>query len=160
MTNIKYFAGVQTIEELKKEYKRLAKKYHPDLNRDRDTTKIMQDINNEYEFLFETLKDSKTSKQGHNSAGNYRSVIDEIIKHEGINIDIVGSWVWVFGDTFAIKDSLKALGFRWSSSNKKWYWTEQELTKKKKATSYDYKVKKYGKDSVKTAEKKEKVRLG
>jgi DnaJ-class molecular chaperone len=156
---ILYFVSVSTIEELKKEYKRLAKQYHPDLNRDTDTTKIMQDINNEYEQLFEMLKDSKTDKQGHNSHGNYRDVVNELVKYDSITIDIIGSWVWVYGDSYSIKDSLKSLGFRWSGSNKKWYWTEQEITKKKKAMTYDYKKKKYGIETVQTAKKKTKTAI-
>lgn len=157
--NIKYFAGVKTIEDLKKEYRRLSKKYHPDLNRDRDTTKIMSDINNEYEFLFSRLKDTKTDTQGHKEHGNFRSVIDALVKYDSITIDIVGSWIWVYGDTYQIKEVLKELKFKWSGGNKKWYWTEDEITKKKKATSYEYKVNKYGKDTVQTATKKEKERI-
>jgi DnaJ-class molecular chaperone len=37
---ITYLTGVSTIEELKKMYKQLAKKFHPDLNLDKDTTMI------------------------------------------------------------------------------------------------------------------------
>lgn len=37
---MKYFENVNTIEELKKQYKNLVKKYHPDLNREVDTTEI------------------------------------------------------------------------------------------------------------------------
>lgn len=150
MRTVKYFVGVCTIEELKKEYKSLAKKYHPDLNLDKDTTKIMVDINNEYEFLFESMKDAKTETQGHSPEGDYRTVVDELIKFD-ITIDIIGSWVWVYGNTYAIKESLKKLGFRWSGSNKKWYWTEQPMAKRKKAMSYDYKVSKYGKETLKTS---------
>lgn len=159
MKQVKYFAGVATIEELKKEYKRLAKKYHPDLNKDSDTTKIMSDINNEYEYLFEMLKDSKTEKSGHHATGDYRSVIDSLIKFD-ITVDIIGSWVWVYGNTYAIKESLKALGFKWSGSNKKWYWTEEPLAKRKKAISYDAKIAKYGKETVKTGSKHKTQRLG
>lgn len=159
MTNIKYFTNVSTIEELKKEYRKLAKKYHPDLN-ENDTSKIMIEINNEYEYLFDKLKDSKTEKQGHTNSGSYRNIIDALVKFDSINIDIIGSWVWVFGDyntMKAIKEELKQFGFKWSASNKKWYWTETEMKGKKRAISYDKKIELYGKESVKTA--KESKRL-
>ena len=42
-----------TDAEIKKEYRKLAKKYHPDLNRDRDTTEKFQEINSAFEFLTE-----------------------------------------------------------------------------------------------------------
>jgi len=57
-----------TQEEIKKAYHRLAKKYHPDLNPDKDTTNKMQRINEAYEVLSDlekrkkydlTLKDKK-----------------------------------------------------------------------------------------------------
>lgn len=158
MKNTKYFQGVSTIEELKKAYKTLAKMYHPDKNLGKDTNKIMAEINNEYEYLFTILKDSKTAQQGHSENGKYREVITEIVKYDNVNIDVIGSWIWIYGEyqnMSAIKDSLKSLGFKWSSSNKKWYWTETELQgKRKKATSYEYKVNKYGKEELKTSKNK------
>lgn len=158
--NIKYFMGVKTIEELKQAYRKLAKKYHPDLNKDKDTTPIMKAINTEYDHLFQLLKDSKTEKQGHKNDGDFKDVINAIIKHESINIDIIGSWVWVYADyntMKTIKHELKELGFKWSGSNKKWYWTESELKKRKKATSYAYKVEKYGKKTVQKAKDSKKL---
>ena len=38
---------------IKRAYRKLAKKYHPDLNRDRDTTEKFQEINSAFEFLTE-----------------------------------------------------------------------------------------------------------
>ena len=37
--------------EIKKKYKQLVKKWHPDLNKDRETTSIMQDITEAYLIL-------------------------------------------------------------------------------------------------------------
>ena len=39
--------------QVKLQYRKLAKKYHPDLNRDSDTTKKFQEINSAFEFLTE-----------------------------------------------------------------------------------------------------------
>ena len=47
MTN--YFESVQSIDELKKEYKRLARKNHPDVGGD---TEVMKEINRQYEEAF------------------------------------------------------------------------------------------------------------
>lgn len=43
-----------------------------------------------------------------------REVIQNIITLDNINIEIVGCWIWVDGDTYAHKDILKVLGFRWA----------------------------------------------
>lgn len=146
---INYFKGVQTIEELKKAYKKLAKKFHPDMNRDTDTTKAMVDINNEYEYLFARLVSDKDKKAGHKVDDNFRTIIDELLKYE-IVIEIVGSWIWVSGSTFSIKEEIKSLGFRWSSSNKKWY-LGQTTGKKKGAMSWKAKVDMYGVETIKSA---------
>ena len=39
--------------QVKLQYRKLAKKYHPDLNRDTDTTEKFQEINSAFEFLTE-----------------------------------------------------------------------------------------------------------
>lgn len=39
--------------QIKLQYRKLAKKYHPDLNRDKDTTQKFQEINSAFEFLTE-----------------------------------------------------------------------------------------------------------
>lgn len=152
--NITYFKGVSTIEELKKMYKKLAKQYHPDLNLDKDTTKAMVDINNEYEFLFGRLASDKDTKAGHSVDDNFRSIIDELLKEKftGITIEIVGSWIWVSGDTYNVKDDIKALGFKWSKNNKKWYLGEA-TGKRKGFLNWQQKVDKYGVEIVKQGAK-------
>lgn len=44
----------------------------------------------------------------------------------GINIEIVGLWIWVDGNTFQWKEELKEAGFAWSRSRKKWHFTPYE----------------------------------
>jgi curved DNA-binding protein CbpA len=44
---MKWFNDCQTLEEVKAQYKKLAKQYHPDLGGD---TSTMQQINTEYAF--------------------------------------------------------------------------------------------------------------
>lgn len=51
----KYFDKVSTLEELRKQYKNLLKKYHPD--NAGGSTEATQEINAEYDDLFRALKD-------------------------------------------------------------------------------------------------------
>ena len=39
----------------------------------------------------------------------------------GINIEIERSWTWVYGNTYPVKEELKAQGFLWSGKRRAWY---------------------------------------
>ena len=61
---MKHFTNIDSVETLKKQYKTLCKKYHPDLNHDTDTTDIMKQINAEYEKLFNEYKNIHKTAEG------------------------------------------------------------------------------------------------
>ena len=65
---MKYFKNVHTLEELRKQYKELLKKYHPD--NANGSTEATQEINAEYDRLFKLLKDrhEKTADNKENNA--------------------------------------------------------------------------------------------
>ena len=59
-----YFKNVETLEELRKQYKELLKQFHPD--NPNGSTAATQAINAEYDRLFKVLKDKHESKQADN----------------------------------------------------------------------------------------------
>lgn len=118
---MRFFQSVTTLEELKKEYRRLTKQYHPDL--EGGCTETMKQINLEYEAM-----ENQLSGQDFTGAtGAYRDIINSIIQFD-LDIEVIGSWVWVQGDTYPIKEKLSDLGFKWSRNKKSWYWHEGEYT--------------------------------
>lgn len=140
-----YFKNVNTLEELRKQYKELLKKYHPD--NANGSTEATQEINAEYDRLFKVLKDRHESRStGNTEDGNktdfnkmkydfaedqkLREVLQQIIRFEGINIEIVGCWIWVDGNTYDYKDALKGLGFKWAREKKKWYFHTEAFRKR------------------------------
>ena len=116
-----------TLEELKSMYRKLAMKYHPDLGGD---TEIMKDINNEYDSLFERVKNIHTNAHGETYTKEtteapeyFRSVINALIRlrMEDVTIELIGSFLWLSGNTKQYKDDIKALGFKWSKNKSAWY---------------------------------------
>lgn len=59
---MKYFKNVETLEELRKQYKDLLKKYHPD--NPQGSTEATQEINAEYDSLFNLLKNRHDTATG------------------------------------------------------------------------------------------------
>lgn len=123
---MKWFNPVpRTLEELKRQYRTLAMKHHPDCG---GSTADMQSINAEYDVLFAKLKDIHTSADGSTYTATttetpeqFKNIINRLIVLEGINIEIIDSWLWVTDNTYQHKEIIKSLMFRWSSSKKAWY---------------------------------------
>lgn len=115
---MRFFHSVTTTEEAKKMYRKLAKQHHPDCGGDNET---MAQIVNEYE---EVMKKLAAGDDEINDG--YRAIIDAIINFDDLEIEIIGTWVWVTGNTYAAKDKLKELGFKWANNKKAWYWHEAE----------------------------------
>ena len=139
-----------TLEDLKKQYRKLAMQWHPD--RPTGDNDSMKAINNEFDKLYTELKKADshkhTSGAAHTSntthtgkatpasetAAAFRAIIDKLITLDDIVIEICGSWVWVGGDTFKHREALKALQFRWSKSKSMWYWHNDGYTKHTRKT--------------------------
>ena len=147
----------QNLEELKKAYRKLSLKFHPDCG---GSDSQMAELNNLYESMFEKLKNvhvgGKAPKDSTETSKDFIKIINELIKYDNINIDIIGSWLWVSGETYPIKDELKSLGFKWSKGKSKWYFTKDVTTAKKRygKKSYDDLKNIYGCETVQKASKK------
>src|SRR2546423_4873064 len=59
-----------TDEEVKKAFRRLAKQYHPDANKEQGAESRFVEINEAYEVLSDTQKRSAYDRYGHSGLGN------------------------------------------------------------------------------------------
>ena len=157
---LKYFIGVETLEELKKKYKELAKKHHPDLGGSKEE---FQELNNEYDLLFKSLKNKKANKKANtkdNKDGDkFKDIINELIKYNELTIEIIGSWLWISGNTYPLRDIIKNLGLLWSKGRKKWYYTADTIdgaNKHYKKKTYEELKNNYGYTKVKSGSTKDK----
>ena len=131
---MKHFSSVTSLDELKRQYKKLAFKNHPDRG---GKTEVMQEINSEYEQLLNRIINEASKDQYQDSSENGRGfwssrsehsevekkvkqAIDAIINLDGLDIEIIGVWVWVSGDTKQHKDKLKEAGYVWNRVQCKW----------------------------------------
>lgn len=135
---MKWFSNPQTLEELKKQYKQLALKHHPDRGGSAET---MKEINCEYDVLFEALKNTHRTAEGKTytaetteTAEEFKDIISRLINLENIKIEICGSWLWVTGSTYPHRNDLKKLHFRFSKSKQAWYYHADEYRKTSKKT--------------------------
>ena len=126
--NIKFFTmELNNATELKNAYRDLIKKNHPDVG---GCTESMKTINAEYEYLFNNVNELGRSrmsaedlKKDFNSLNDsYREQLEKIIFLNDINIEVIGSWLWLSGSTYQHYDTIKGEGFKWSKSKKAWYW--------------------------------------
>ena len=153
---MKYFKNINTLEELRKEYKRLVKMYHPDNG---GSEEVIKEVNTEYERMFEILKngakteDERNNKYDINEDEAIREMIKKVINFN-VTIEIVGTWIWIGGNTYPIKDALGALGFKWCGNKKLWAWHYGEWKRVSGKRTYSQIKEKYGYTTVKKETKK------
>jgi len=128
-----YFANIHTLEELRSLYRKLAFLHHPDKNGD---TATMQEINRQYSLKSNKLINSNNTfddarKDSEMKISEEMKIkITALLNFQNIDIEIIGSWLWVSGSTYPIRLVIKNLGFTFSKPKCAWYWHLGEFSKK------------------------------
>lgn len=147
---MQYFNRCNTIDEVKKLYKKLAMENHPDRGGD---TATMQAINSEYAFACARI--AKGAGLSYEEAETeiklseeYRKVIEQIIYLPGILIEIVGNWVWVTGNTYPVRTELKTAGLLFAPKKKVWYYRSEAFKTRGTNAPLEDIRRKYGSEQV------------
>jgi len=112
------------LEELKKLFKKLALKFHPDKGGDKEK---MQQLNAEYEFLLKSGRFGKAEDIEFNLI--FPDLIEKLLRLDGLTIEVVGQWLWVSGETRKHRKILKELGFFYAPKKQMWYFRNPENKK-------------------------------
>ncbi|MDD2448996.1 MAG: hypothetical protein PHS42_03225 [Sulfurimonas sp.] len=135
------FKSIEGINEAKKIYKELARKLHPDVGGSNELFKMLNSV---YNYILEHginfADDSEFDLE-------LEKIISQILHFENIIIEVVGSWIWLSGNTKEIKDTLKEIGFKWANKKKMWYYGEMKGRNPKQKSMEDIKAK-YGSQTV------------
>lgn len=122
-----FFQTCFTESEIKARFRDLCKIHHPDLGGNEETMKA---VNLAYEERlrgeFRKSMDDEKAEQTVDLEREVAAKVAEIIALQGIIIELVGRWIWVTGNTFSVKDTLKAAGLSWASKKRAWYWHKAE----------------------------------
>jgi hypothetical protein len=128
MSYTPYFINFSEVSQIKKEYHRLALINHPDRG---GNTEIMQEINAQYQEALAKC-DRQTSKGSDNKTHTYyynqeveQAIMDKIaeilsLKLDGIEVWLIGTWIWVGGETYPHRKILNEIGLSYNGKRKKW----------------------------------------
>ena len=163
-----YFKDVKNLKELKAAHLELAKIHHPDNGGDAAT---MAAINAEYdEKVKELAKKEAPAKHTTDAADGmtdeeiaraiaeeFKATLDKLMRLnlDGVKVELIGSWLWISGNTKPIKEELKALGCRWcpKKTGQPWTWHDSYTyypSSKGRMTKADVENK-YGVEELKSA---------
>ena len=163
-----YFKGIDNMADLKKKYKELAAEHHPDRG---GLVAVMARINAEYDAKVKELAGKeKPAKHTTDAADGmtdeeiaaaiaeeFKATLEKLmaLNLDGVKVELIGSWLWVSGNTKPIKDELKALKFRWcpKKDGQPWAWHDSYTyypSSKGRSTKEDIENK-YGVEELKSA---------
>jgi hypothetical protein len=148
-----YFSNITTLESLKKEFKSLVMIHHPDKGGE---TSVMQDIIAQFAEMSKRVRGFGAGKgdDGVSYDAKFVDIINNLAHLDGIIIEIVGSWVWISGDTKPVKDTIKENGFKYASRKKMWFYSENGPSKSRGKNTIETIRATYGSIAVKGTARK------
>ncbi len=143
---------INSLDDLRKKFYKLSKKYHPDAG---GSTSEFQQLQQEYETLkYRVYTNNNFTKEEVDTEVELDKVLNaiyhQIMNIPGIVIEVAGKWLWIGGNTYPVKDQLKAAGLKFASTKKMWYFAGTEYRGKGETMEMDNIRKKYGSQILKS----------
>ena len=143
-----FFSPGMTRDQIKDEYRRLAKIHHPDLG---GNTATMQALNAAYTYAIDhatrdEMPGRSEASYTHQAATNetIRAKMEEAVRimrqYPQLTIEVCGYWLWVHGTAKGDPaiPALKAAGYRWAHNKALWYFATIPSGQHGKAWSMDH----------------------
>lgn len=115
------FFGCTSIDEVQLRYDELSKVFN-------GQDEMLKSLKLEYSTLVNALSPSKPVEAVKEKATVPEKIkeLQEKVNPDGLRLEICGTWLWVTGKTFQVKDALKELGFRYSANKLSWYYRQSD----------------------------------
>lgn len=115
-------------QDIKNAYRKACKKFHPDINP--AGQEMMKAVNEAYNSLenYEAIE-----VEGEEIDNNYGEHLNEALNaviNLNLTIEICGAWVWISGNTYSAKETLKSAKFKYASKKKMWYFRPEKYRSK------------------------------
>lgn len=131
---MRYFEGISTLDDLKRSYHTWCKQLHPDVGGSDDEMKA---LNAEYGQMLKRLMSADYSTDAETSELLYRDKIAAIAHLDGLELEIIGKWLWVSGNTYAHRETLRREGFCFAPVKKLWFYRALEYATRTRGEARD-----------------------
>lgn len=128
-----------TLDEITKFYRSKVKQSHPDQG---GNTQWFVDVRAAFKIILAQYKYNHKSQNEDtgeweenetNLTQELQEKLTEVLEKlnsEEIEINILGAWIWLSGNTYQNKNDIKELGFKFSKNKVSWYWYHGEYKKR------------------------------
>ena len=134
------FRAARNKQELKNIWLRLMKENHPDKGGSLETCQIVNELYDKISrgpaSFFRSEESAESAQEQEEEFGSAEEIPEalreKVLRFAGIPglvLELIGSWLWISGDTRANKDALKSSGFRWSPKKTAWYFHAEPYRK-------------------------------
>lgn len=121
-----YFQSCETLDDAKLAFKTFAKILHPDVNKSETATADFQEMATQFDN-FKPKKLKFANEMNEFNGKEYREVLEKLWRLDGLNIEIMGSYIWISGETKKHKDAIKSIETEsfenalWAKTKEMWY---------------------------------------
>jgi hypothetical protein len=148
-----YFENCFNVTQVKTQFRKLLFQFHSDINKNSNDDKTKELIS-QYKIKLKKLHNTQDKNNNKNYTYVYEDktengIIEKLnllrgLSMKDVEILLIGSFIWINGNTKEHKENLKNIGFRWQRIKQSWYFTPLKYKKIYSYTKLEDIKNKYG----------------